>query len=151
VLSGLIETLAASPYDGHADLPVLAGSLQLEADEIFHLGEALQLLRFAQLSEGDLMLSDAGTRFAHLETDARKKLFAEHLINYVPIMGLIRRVLDERPTHTAPAARFRNELEDYMSEDYADETLKTIVSWGRYAELFAYDEQSELFSLENPH
>jgi NitT/TauT family transport system ATP-binding protein len=38
-----------------------------------------------------------------------------------------------------------------MSEDYADETLKTIVSWGRYAELFAYDEQAELFSLENPH
>jgi NitT/TauT family transport system ATP-binding protein len=24
------------------------------------------------------------------------------------------------------------------------------VSWGRYAELFAYDEQSETFSLENP-
>ena len=37
-----------------------------------------------------------------------------------------------------------------MSEDYADETLKTVVSWGRYAELFAYDEQSETFSLENP-
>ena len=45
-------------------------------------------------------------------------------------MGLIRRVLDERPSHTAPAARFRNELEDYMAEDQADETLKTIVSWG---------------------
>jgi NitT/TauT family transport system ATP-binding protein len=29
--------------------------------------------------------------------------------------------------------------------------LETIVSWGRYAELFAYDEQSETFSLENPH
>ena len=55
------------------------------------------------------------------------------------------------PSHTAPAARFRNELEDYMAEDQADETLKTIVSWGRYAELFAYDEQSESFSLENPH
>jgi NitT/TauT family transport system ATP-binding protein len=25
------------------------------------------------------------------------------------------------------------------------------VSWARYAELFAYDEQSETFSLENPH
>jgi NitT/TauT family transport system ATP-binding protein len=151
VLSGLIETLAAAPYRGHADLPVLASHLQLEADEIFHLGEALQLLRFAQLSEGDLVLTEAGKHFADLETDARKKLFAEHLISYVPVMGLIRRVLDERPSHTAPAARFRNELEDYMSEDYADETLKTIVSWGRYAELFAYDEQSETFSLENPH
>jgi NitT/TauT family transport system ATP-binding protein len=150
-LSGLIETLAGQPYNGHADLPVLAGQLQLEADELFHYGEALQLLKFAQLREGDLVLTDAGMRFANLETDDRKKLFAEHLVNNVPVMGLIRRVLDERPSHTAPAARFRIELEDYMSEDYADETLKTIVSWGRYAELFAYDEQSETFSLENPH
>ena len=38
-----------------------------------------------------------------------------------------------------------------MAEDQADETLRTIASWTRYAELFAYDEQSELFSLENPH
>jgi NitT/TauT family transport system ATP-binding protein len=38
-----------------------------------------------------------------------------------------------------------------MSESAADETLKTIVSWARYAELFAYDEQSAQFSLENPH
>src|ERR1700739_2764490 len=68
VLSGLIETLAGAPYHGRADLPVLAGSLQLEADELFHLGESLQLLRFAQLSEGDLMLTDAGKRFANLET-----------------------------------------------------------------------------------
>jgi NitT/TauT family transport system ATP-binding protein len=150
VLSGLIETLAGPPYNGHADLPVIAGNLQLEADEIFHLGESLQLLRFAQLREGDIVLTEAGKRFANLETDARKKLFAEHLIAYVPVMGLIKRVLDERPSHTAPAARFRNELEDYMSEEYADETLKTLVSWGRYAELFAYDEQSETFSLENP-
>ncbi|WP_022722637.1 AAA-associated domain-containing protein, partial [Rhodopseudomonas sp. B29] len=151
LLAGLIETLAAGPYHGRADLPVLAESLQMEADELFHLAETLQLLRFAQVSEGDIVLTDAGRRFANLDTDDRKKLFADHLVNYVPLVGLIRRVLDERPSHTAPAARFRNELEDYMSEDYADETLKTVVSWGRYAELFAYDEQSELFSLENPH
>jgi NitT/TauT family transport system ATP-binding protein len=151
LISGLIESLAGDPYHGHADLPVLAASLQLESDELFHLAEALQLLRFATLNDGDLTLTDAGKRFANLETDARKKLFAEHLVAYVPLVGLIRRVLDERPTHSAPAARFRNELEDYMSEDYADETLHTIVSWGRYAEVFAYDEQSEAFSLENPH
>src|SRR5665213_3361253 len=150
VLSGLIERLADAPYNGHADLPVLAGSLHLEADEIFHKGETLQLLRFAQLSEGDMTLTEIGKRFAYLETDARKKLFAEHLIAYVPLIGLIRRVLEERPSHRAPAARFRNELEDYMSDSYAAETLKTIVSWARYAELFAFDEKSELFSLENP-
>jgi NitT/TauT family transport system ATP-binding protein len=149
-LSGLIEAVAAAPFNGKADLPDLAGRLNMEADEIFHLGEALQLLRLALLSEGDLTLTDAGKKFANLATDARKKLFAEYLVTYVPLISLIRRVLDERPSHTAPAARFRNELEDYMSEDYAAETLKTVVSWARYAELFAYDEQAEQFSLENP-
>jgi NitT/TauT family transport system ATP-binding protein len=108
VLSRLIETLAGSPYNGHADLPVLAGSLQLEADEIPHLGESLQLLRFAQLSEGDLVLSEAGNRFVHLETDARKKMFAEHVLSYVSVGALIRRVLDERPSHSAPAASATN-------------------------------------------
>ncbi len=151
VIAGLTEALAAEPYHGRADLPVLAGSLQMEADELFHIGEAMQLLRLAQLSEGDMMLTDTGRRFATLDTDARKKLFADLLVAYVPLVGLIRRVLDERPSHTAPAARFRNELEDYMSEDNADETLKSVVSWARYAELFAYDEQAEAFSLENPH
>lgn len=150
VLSGLIEALAGAPYNGRADLPVLAETLHLEADELFHLGEALQLLRFAQLSEGDIVLSEDGMHFANLDTDTRKKVFAEHLVTYVPLFGLIRRVLDERPSHQAPGARFRNELEDYMLESDADETLRTVISWGRYAELFAYDEHSEIFSLENP-
>lgn len=150
VLSGLLEAVAAEPYHGQADLPALAGALQLEADEMFHIAESLQLLRFAELKEGDLELLDAGHRFAQMETDARKRLFGEHLLRHVPLAGLIRRVLDERPSHTAPAARFRNELEDYMSENYAEETLDTVISWGRYGELFAYDEQAEMFSLDNP-
>jgi NitT/TauT family transport system ATP-binding protein len=68
----------------------------------------------------------------------------------VPLAARIRRVLDERPTHNARAARFLEELEDHMSEDYAERTLKSVVNWGRYGELFAYDETTETFSLENP-
>lgn len=151
ILAGLIEAVAAAPFHGRADLPVLADRLQMEADELFHLAEALQLLRFGMLSEGDFLLSDAGRSFADLDTDERKRMFSQHILNYVPIISLIRRVLDERPSHSAPAARFRNELEDYMSEDYAEQTLETVISWARYAELFAYDEKAEMFSLENPN
>ncbi|WP_370677146.1 AAA-associated domain-containing protein [Pleomorphomonas sp. PLEO] len=149
-MAGLLEALAAEPFHGRADLPVLADRLQMEADELFHLAETLQLLRLANLSEGDLLLTEPGKTFTGLGTDDRKKLFAQHLLSYVPIVGLIRSVLDERPTHTAPSVRFRQQLEDYMSEDYADETLKAVVAWARYAELFAFDENADMFSLENP-
>jgi NitT/TauT family transport system ATP-binding protein len=37
-----------------------------------------------------------------------------------------------------------------MSEEAAEKTLRAIVSWGRYAEVFAYDDEHAMFSLENP-
>ncbi len=149
-LAGMIEEVAAPPYDGKADLPALADSLQLEIDDLFPVAETLQLLRFAELAEGDIRLTAAGKRFAEMDVDQRKKLFGDHLLFYVPLAQRIRRVLDERPSHHAPATRFRGELEDYMSEDYAETTLKSVTTWGRYGEIFAYDESTQSFSLENP-
>ncbi|PWL04530.1 nitrate ABC transporter ATP-binding protein, partial [Candidatus Liberibacter asiaticus] len=129
LLSGLIEAVMAPPYNGKADLPDLANSLQLEEARLFHIGESLQLLQLVNLSGGDITLTETGIRFANLDTDSRKKLFAKQLLQHVPLVNLIRRVLDERRLHSAPAARFRNELEDYMSEEYAQETIDTVVSW----------------------
>jgi len=150
VLTGLIEEVSAPPYNGKADLPVIAESQHLEVDELFPAAEALQLLRLAEVEGGDIRLTEAGLEFAHGETDERKKLFARHLITYVALAAHIRRVLDERTSHTAPKSRFFDELEDYMAEDAAEQTLRTIISWGRYAEVFAYDDHAQAFSLENP-
>ena len=148
LMAGLIETLAAAPYDGRADLPALAAVLQLELDELLPLGEALQLLHFALLEEGDIRLLPTGREFASADTDARKVLFATALRANVPLIAGIRQVLDERWNHRASAVRFRDELEDHMSPDYAEATLRTAIAWGRYAELFSYDEEADQFSLD---
>jgi NitT/TauT family transport system ATP-binding protein len=146
-LAGLMETLADSP-NGRADLPALAEELNFEIDDLFPIAETLQLLRFAEVAQGDIQLTPAGRRFADGNLEDRKRLFAEHLIAYVPLAALIKRVLDERPNHRARAARFSEELEDFMSEDYAEDTLKAVVAWCRFAELFVYDEADQSFSLE---
>ena len=149
-LAGMLEEIAAPPYDGKADLPHLADSLQLEIDELFPLGETLQLLRLAEFEEGDIKLTPLGRRFVDMDVDQRKKALGDQVLAHVPLASHIKRVLDERPTHRAPATRFREELEDYMSEDYAERTLRAIINLGRYGELFAYDENSQTFSYENP-
>jgi NitT/TauT family transport system ATP-binding protein len=149
LLAGLMEALAGPPYEGRADLPALAGSLQLEADELLPLGETLQLLRFAELEEGDIRLTETGRQFANADTDDRKKLFGAALLAHVKLAAAIRRTLDERWNHRASAVRFRDELEDHMSPDYADETLRAIIAWGRYAELYSFDEEAQQFSLED--
>ena len=150
-LAGLIEEVDGTPFEGRASMSELADSLQLEADELFPMAETLQLLRFAELQGAELVLTPAARRYAQGDVDQRKALFAQALISNVPLVQHIRRVLDERASHEAPARRFRDELEDYMSEDYAEETLKNVTLWGRYAEIFSYDEEADRFSLEDEH
>jgi NitT/TauT family transport system ATP-binding protein len=150
LLSGLIEALSAPPYEGRADLPAIAQALHMEADDLFPVAEALQTLRLAELEGGDIRLTEAGLAFARSETDERKNLFAHQLLAHVPLAAHVRHVLDERSTHLAPKSRFLDELEDYMTEQSAEQTLRALISWGRYAEIFAYDDQRQLFSLENP-
>mgnify|MGYP001050394720 FL=1 len=149
-LSGLMEALAGPPYDGQADLPLLADALHIPGEQLLRLSEVLQLLRFAELAEGDVKLTHAGRRFAALDVDERKALFRQHLLAHVPIAAHIRRVLDERPSHRAPMLRFKDELEDHMGETAADQTLRAVISLARYGEVFAYDEQSGAFNLDNP-
>jgi NitT/TauT family transport system ATP-binding protein len=150
VLAGLMEALHQPPFEGKADLPEIAGELSMELDEFFPIAEMLQLLGFAEVESGDIRLMEPGKRFVDGDVDARKRIFRDQLMQRVPIAALIRRVLDERRSHRAPYRRFSEELEDFMSEEFAEETLDAVINWGRYAELFAYDEQSQSFSLENP-
>jgi NitT/TauT family transport system ATP-binding protein len=149
-LAGMLEEIAAPPYNGQADLPHLADSLQLEVDDLFPLGETLQLLHLAEFADADIKLTAVGKRFVDMDVDQRKKLFGELLLANIPLAAHIKRVLDERPSHRAPATRFREELEDYMSEDYSERTLRAIINLSRYGELFAYDENAQTFSFENP-
>jgi len=150
LLSGLLETLAAEPYSGHADLPVFADEQHLDFDDLFPVSDALQMLHLVEIEGGDIKLTDIGRQFVEAGTDDRKKIFQRQLLTYVPLAAHIRRVLQERANHVAPKSRFFDELEDHMSTDDAEQTLRSVTAWARYAEAFAYDDDTQTFSLENP-
>ncbi len=149
-LAGLMEALIAAPYHGHADLPVLDQALDLGTDEVLRIVDVLRILKFADVEAGDINLTVAGKAFADSDTQRRKQIFAEQIMQNIPLVAYIYRILQERPGNRAPHARFATHLEDHMSGEDAAEALNAVTSWGRYAELFAYDDDSETYSLENP-
>lgn len=149
-ITGFLDSLNSPDYQHKVDLPELADDLNLDVDKLFLITEALEILRFADVSKGDIELTRAGKGFSDADILARKQIFATHLMRYVPLARHIRRVLDERPEHRASEDRFLRELEDHLSTDAAGEVLETVINWGRYAELFAYDYNSGILSLENP-
>ena len=127
LLAGLMEAVAAEPYHGKADLPALAGPLQMEIDDLFPVAETLQLLRFAEVAEGDIRLTDAGRRFV----DARARRPQAAVRPARAGLRAARRATSSgcstsAARHRAPASRFRDELEDHMSEEFAEQTLRAV-------------------------
>ncbi|KTD07938.1 AAA-associated domain-containing protein [Legionella jamestowniensis] len=147
-LSGLIETMKS--FEEKIDLPELADELMMNIDDLFPILETLEILGFAKVSDGDIQLSELGKQFSEADLQARKQIFACCLIEKVPLARYIRRVLDEKTGHRVSEERFLSKLEDYLSEKEADRVLRTMIDWGRYAEIFAYDFNTGILSLENP-
>ena len=148
-MMGFLETLV-SHEQNKVDLPELAEELHFEIDELFPIIEALEILRFAHVSGGDIVLTPAGRQLAEADILKCKDIFAQHLMDYVPLARRIRQELDEHSNHEISEEYFLEDLENYLSEQVANEVLTTVIDWGRYAEIFAYDYNSGMLSLENP-
>lgn len=150
-LAGLLETLKEAPNsDVKCDLPEIADILNLDINDLFPLLEVLEILRLARVSEGEVKLTEEGKAFSDADILSRKKLFAEHLVKYVPLARHIRHILDEKPKHRVSESYFLDELEEALSDKEAEKVLRVVIDWARYAELFAYDFNSGELSLENP-
>ncbi len=50
-------------------------------------------------------------------------------------------------SHIASRRRFLPELEDHLRPHDAEQMLTAVIDWGRYAEIFLYDEKHRRFSL----
>jgi NitT/TauT family transport system ATP-binding protein len=149
-ITGLLETLNAPENNGKMDLPDVADILMLDIDELFPLTELLEILRFAKVSKGDITITPAGKAFVEADILERKKIFLHQLKRYVPLARYIYEQLTRHPRHRALEENFLSLLEDYLTEKEAARVLRTVIEWGRYAELFAYDYNAGVLSLENP-
>ena len=69
-------------------------------------------------------------------------------MRFVPLVAHIRHILEDRDSHEAPLERFEFELQDHLNSGDTERTLRAAIGWGRYAELFSYDDQTRTFRLE---
>ena len=147
-LLGLIDAIDDAPFDGKADLADLAQQGALEMDELLVLAEALHVLGFATVSDMSITLTDAATGFHTADMQERKRIFAGHLLKHVPLIRRIKQILDEQRDHKARESRILTELEDHVSREEAQAIFETAINWARYAELFSYDYNRGILSLE---
>jgi NitT/TauT family transport system ATP-binding protein len=148
-LTGFVQYL--SGIGGSANLHELSRDLQMRADDLLAIVEATDLLGFADSQERQVLLTPIGHRFAEVGLDEEKALFRRVAVEHVSLLRHIVRELEHTPTHTIAAERVLDDLEHSFSGGEARRQFETAVDWGRYAELFTYDDHAGELRLDEEH
>lgn len=145
-ISGLLE-LIVDQSEGADDLPHLADRLQLAVDDLLPLLDAAVLLGFAEVSQGDVRLTDIGQDFATTTILRSKDLFRQQALAHVPVFTSIVQTLREKRNGSMRADFFLDLWDEHFPHEEAERQFATTVDWARYAELFEYDSGEERLYL----
>lgn len=149
-LSAIAKTIASEPYNSKIKLAELTKILKMNVSEVMNLIEGLKILKFAKITNDNIKLNKNGLTFAISNLKKRKEIFAKQLVTNVSLINYIIDILNNRQGNKASYERFKTYLEDHLSSIQADQSLITAIGWGRYAELFSYNDILKEFNLENP-
>ncbi len=146
-LAGLLERVAEME-GSKCDIYQLASLLHVkDSDQLLRLTEAAELLGFATIVVGDITLTTLGETFADASILTRKEIFASR-IRRLPIFKWLLTMLSTADRHEIEIEEVRSFLEEEFPPEDAERQIKTLINWGRYAELFAYDDVREVIYLE---
>jgi NitT/TauT family transport system ATP-binding protein len=145
-MAGLLEFL--DDRGGSEDMYHLAEDLLMEVDDLFPIVDAAVLLGFAESFQGDVKITAVGKEFAEADIARRKQIFRDAVLGHVTLIQQIRNALERKSDHTVPLEFFRDVLDEHFPIEEAQRQLETALNWGRYAEIFTYDSESERLRLE---
>ncbi|MBD2438580.1 nitrate/sulfonate/bicarbonate ABC transporter ATP-binding protein [Nostoc sp. FACHB-110] len=148
-ISGLLELIVEQP-ESQEDIFKLAERIQLAVDDLLPILDAAVLLGFAQITQGDVQLTEIGRDFATTTILRSKDLFRQQVLQNVPMLVSMVQTLREKRIGSMRADFFVDLLDEHFPHIEAERQFATAVDWGRYAELFEYDAREERLYLPEP-
>lgn len=145
-LTGFLELL--EDLNEKIDLYKLADRFMMDSEDFFPIVEGTTLLRFAKVTDGDIELTPEGVRFAQASVLERKELFRTQLLQNVPFINKIMAFLQSKSNKRMNIEFFAGILTRALAPTEVERYLDILIDWSRYAELFAYDENSRQLFLE---
>jgi NitT/TauT family transport system ATP-binding protein len=140
-IAGLLELL--NDRGGKEDLYHIAEELLMEVDDLLPIVEATTLLDFARTDKGDVEITPAGKAFVEADIAAQKHLFRQAALSHSTLLAQIESALKSKSDGAMLLEFFRDILEEYFPEVEVQRQLDTALNWGRYAEIFRYDSETD--------
>jgi NitT/TauT family transport system ATP-binding protein len=145
-IAGLLEFL--NDRGGKEDLYHLAEELLMEVDDLFPIVDGSVMLGFAESRQGDVQITSSGKEFAEADIPERKRLFRDAVLGHAMLLRQIRNALERKSDGALPLEFFQDILDEHFSQEDVQRQIDTALNWGRYAEVFSYDSETDRLILE---
>jgi NitT/TauT family transport system ATP-binding protein len=144
---GLVELLIGK--GGREDIYKLAGELSMELGETLTVVKAAELLGLVHTPGGDVVVENFGHQVIDASITERKDLIREKL-EHLSAFKSIREFLSSKDDAEVGREEVLEKLAELIPNDDAETSFSTLVNWGRYAEMFGYNDDSQTFYLDDP-
>jgi NitT/TauT family transport system ATP-binding protein len=141
---GLLEYLDAR--GGREDLFRIAADTANEFGDMIRVVKAAELLDFVDTPRRLVVLEPEGQRFVRAAPEQRKPLWREHLLR-MRLFRELHDVLQRQPRHEVEKLFVLETIIMHMPQENYERVFATMMKWGRFGDLFAYDETTETVSL----
>ena len=94
-----------------------------------------------------MKITPEGRAYAEADIATRKMLFRKAALTRVSLLQQMRGALINKSDHSMPVEFFRDLMDEHMSRDDANAQIETALDWGRYADVFTYESESDRIAL----
>jgi NitT/TauT family transport system ATP-binding protein len=141
---GLMEIV--QDRGGRIDVFLLSKITHSELSQTFALVIAGELLEFLETPREIVVLTERGRQFLAGDASARKTIFREQVLKLGLFHFLLAR-LESAQTRRLPKDVVEEEIVMRLVVDDIETLFDSIVSWGRFGDLFRYDARAETLYL----
>jgi NitT/TauT family transport system ATP-binding protein len=142
---GLLEYLDA--HGKREDVFRVALETSRQFDHLIAVVKAAELLDLVTTPSRVVALTALGSRFVEASPEARQALFRERLLT-LGLFEVFADILDRAPRHAVTREFVLQTIVIHMPSEKYEKVFATLVGWGRFGNLFAYDETRQILSLQ---
>jgi NitT/TauT family transport system ATP-binding protein len=139
---GLMSLIGDEPQD----LFDLAEKFGREFGAVVRLVKAAELLGFVQTPGQDVEITPLGKELANASTADQKRIVREQLMK-LKIFELLVRLIKVQENQCLPSEELVRELQAALPHEKPRPLFRTLLSWGRYAEIISLDQRRHVIRL----
>lgn len=142
---GLLEYL--DDHQGKEDIYRLAETVHYELGELLSVIKMAEMLGLAETPGGDVVILDLGKNLLKNKMGKRKLIIREQLSKLRIFQRLIH-LLENSETDRPNREVVLEALTTWLPHENTEDLFKTVVSWGRFAEIIGYNPDTETLYLD---